>query len=78
MHGVRLIIKNTLLPRLTETPVGISERQMTLHILLVKNRFATPTLPSNTEIKDIYQSRGEALRSIPKSDKIILLGDFNA
>ena len=85
LHGVGLAIKNTLLPRLTETPVGISERLMTLRIPLVKNRFATllsayaPTLPSESEVKDsFYQSLDEALRRIPKNDKIFLLGDFNA
>lgn len=85
LHGVGLAIKNTLLPRLTETPVGISERLMTLRIPLAKNRFATllsvyaPTLPSDTEVKDsFYQSLDEALHRIPKTDKILLLGDFNA
>ncbi|KAJ4942915.1 hypothetical protein JOQ06_005427, partial [Pogonophryne albipinna] len=85
LHGVGLAIKNTLLPRLAETPVGISERLMTLRIPLVKNRFATllsayaPTLPSESEAKDsFYQSLDEALRRIPKNDKIFLLGDFNA
>ncbi|KAL6464878.1 hypothetical protein MHYP_G00271950 [Metynnis hypsauchen] len=56
LHGVALAIKNTL-PRITETPVGISERLMTLRIPL---------------------SLDETLRRIPKSDKIFLLGDFNA
>ena len=85
LHGVGLAIKSTLLPRLTETPVGISERLMTLRIPLAKNRFATllsvyaPTLPSDTEAKDsFYQSLDEALHRIPKTDKIFLLGDFNA
>ncbi|XP_034071876.1 LOW QUALITY PROTEIN: uncharacterized protein LOC117545945 [Gymnodraco acuticeps] len=85
LHGVGLAIKNTLLPRLAETPVGISERLMTLRIPLVKNRFATllsayaPTLPSESVAKDsFYQSLDEALRRIPKNDKIFLLGDFNA
>lgn len=74
LHGVGLAIKNTLLPRLTETPVGISERLMTLRIPLAKNRFATllsvyaPTLPSDTEVKDsFYQSLDEALHRIPKT-----------
>ncbi|KAI4814263.1 hypothetical protein KUCAC02_003465 [Chaenocephalus aceratus] len=58
---------------------------MSLRIPLVKNRFATllslyaPTLPSESEAKDsFYQSLDEALRRIPKNDKIFLLGDFNA
>lgn len=85
LHGVGLAIKNTLLPKLTETPVGISERLMTLRIPLIKNRFATllsvyaPTLPSDTETNDtFYQLLDGALRRIPKTDKILLLGDFNA
>lgn len=60
LYGVELAIKNTLLPRLIETPVGISERLMTFRIRLVKNQFATllsiytPTLPSNSEIIDSF------------------------
>ena len=80
-----LAIKNTLLPSLTETPVGTSERLMSLRIPLAKKRFATllsayaPTMPSENEVKDrFYQSLDEALRQIPKTDKILLLGDFNA
>lgn len=80
-----LAINNTLLPRLTETPVGISERLMTLRIPLAKKCFPTllsvytPTLPSDTETKDsFYQSLDEVLRRIPKTDKILLLGDFNS
>ncbi|KAK0151713.1 Craniofacial development protein 2 [Merluccius polli] len=85
LHGIGIAIKNTLLPRLTKTPVGISERLMTLRIPLVNNRFATllsayaPTLPSDNETKDrFYQSLDEALCKIPKTDKIFMLGDFNA
>lgn len=85
LHGVGLAIKNTLLPSLTETPIGISERLMSLRIPLAKKRFATllsayaPTMPSENEDKDrFYQSLDEALRQIPKTDKILLLGDFNA
>lgn len=85
LHGVRLAISNTLLPRLTETPVSISETLMTLRIPLAKTHFGTllsvyaPTLPSNTETKDsFYQSLDEILRPIPKTEKILLLGDFNA
>ena len=60
LHGVGLAIKNTLLPKLTETPVGISERLMTLRIPPEKNRYATllsvyaPTLPSDSESKDSF------------------------
>ncbi len=85
LYGVGFAIKNTILPSLTETPVGISERLMTLRIPLAKKRHATllsayaPTLPSENEAKEcFYQALDEALFRIPKSDKILLLGDFNA
>ncbi|KAI4795492.1 hypothetical protein KUCAC02_031376 [Chaenocephalus aceratus] len=78
LHGVGLAIKNTLRPRRAETPVGISERPMSLRIPLGKNRFATllsayaPTLPSKSEAKDsVYQSLDEALRRIPKNDEML-------
>ena len=58
---------------------------MTLRIALEKNRYATllsvyaPTLPSDSEsIDSFYHALDEALRWIQKSDKILLLGDFNA
>lgn len=83
LHVVGLAIKNTLPPRITETPVGISERLMILRIPLVKNHFATllraytPTLPSKREVKiSFYQALDEALRWTPQNDKISLLGDF--
>ena len=63
----------------------LMQRLMTLCIPLEKNRYATllsvyaPTLPSDSESKDsFYQALDEALRRIPKNDKILLLGDLNA
>ncbi len=85
LYGVGFAIKNTILPSVTETPVGISERLMTLRIPLAKKRYATllsayaPMLLSENEAKGcFYQALDEALCQIPKSDKILLLGDFNA
>jgi len=58
---------------------------MTLRIPLAKKRYATllsayaPTLRSENEAKvRFYQALDETLRQVPKSDKILLLGDFNA
>jgi len=85
LYGVGFAIKNTILPSLTETPVGFSERLMILRIPLAKKHHATllsayaPTLPSENEAKEcFYQALDEALCWIPKSDKILFLGDFNA
>ncbi len=84
-HGVGFAIKNELLARLPETPVGINERLMTLRIPLAKCRHATlisayaPTLVANDEVKDIfYQALDAAIAKIPRNEKLILLGDFNA
>lgn len=41
LPGVGLAVRNTLLPSLTETPVGISERLMSLRVPLAKKCFAT-------------------------------------
>lgn len=85
LHGVGFAIKNSLLLKIPETPVGITERLMTLRIPLTKHRYATlisayaPTLPSDIEDKDqFYQALDETLNHIPRNDKIVLLGDFNA
>ena len=65
--------------------MGISERLMTLRIQLSPTRHATlisayaPTMTSALETKNaFYDLLDETLRLIPSSDKIILLGDFNA
>ena len=58
---------------------------MTWRVPLTKYRFMTlisayaPTLESSDEQKDaFYESLHSVLVAIPKEDKIILLGDFNA
>jgi exonuclease III len=85
IHGVGFAIKNSLLRTLPEAPVGVSERLMTLRIPLARNRYASiisayaPTLDSDEDIKDaFYESLDAALRRVPRSDKLVLLGDFNA
>jgi len=58
---------------------------MTLRILFAKHRYATfistyaPTLPSDDETKDHYYAvLRSALIQVPRRDKLIALGDFNA
>ena len=58
---------------------------MIWRIPLVKGRFATlisayaPTLDADENIKDaFYESLDAALSKIPDSDKLVLMGDFNA
>ena len=84
-HGVGLAIKNRLVDRIVEAPVYVSERLMTLRVPLVNSEYITilscyaPTLDADEEIKDqFYESLHETLCRIKRSDKILLLGDFNA
>lgn len=85
IHGVGFAIRNAILPNLTELPLGINARIMTLRIKLVKNEHATiisayaPTLDAEDVVKETFYSElDNILSSIPRDDKIILLGDFNA
>ena len=85
IHGVGFAVKTLLLKNLPENPIGINERLMTLRIPLTCNRYATlvsayaPTLTSPEEVKDqFYEELTRTLNTIPRDDKLILLGDFNA
>ena len=85
IHGVGFAIRNEIVDKLTELPVGVNERLMTLRIQLDKNQHATiisayaPTLDSDDEVKEIFYSElDQLISSTPNEDKLILLGDFNA
>lgn len=85
IHGVGFAIKTKLLIRLPEGPIGINERLMTWRIPLIKNRYLTlisayaPTLVTDEATKDTFYSALDAtLNNISKTDKVVLMGDFNA
>ena len=85
IHGVGFAIRSKLLSRLPESPVAVSERLMTLRIPLACKRYATiisayaPTLTSSDDtIKAFHELLEQTLCGIHRSDKIFLLGDFNA
>ncbi len=85
IHGVGIAIKNQLISHLYELPVGISERLMNITLVIANNQIATvvsaytPPLDSKEEVKEtFYACLDETLLRIPKENKIILLGDFNA
>ena len=84
-YGIGFAIKTSLTRQLVELPVGISERLMTLRLHLQQQRYATiisayaPTLVADEADKAAFYSLlDETLQRIPATDKIILLGDFNA
>lgn len=85
IHGVGFAIKNHLLSKLTELPHGINERLMTHRLQLTFQQYAfiisayAPTLNAQNEVKEaFYQCLENTLAAVPISDKIILLGSFNA
>ena len=82
--GVGFAIKSALVDKM-ERPSGISDRIMKLRIPLSCGRYLSllsvyaPTLQSSEEItRTFYEALRETITSIPKDDKLILLGDFNA
>ncbi|XP_048004286.1 uncharacterized protein LOC125240437 [Leguminivora glycinivorella] len=82
-HGVGFAVRNQLIDAI-ETPVGVSERIMVLR-LNTKSGYVTlisayaPTLHSTSEAKDqFYNQLDEVLRGVRPSDRLHILGDFNA
>ena len=83
--GVGFAIKKDLLSNMTELPIGVSKRVITLRIPLHHGRYATiisayaPILNSTDEEKGIfYDELRSILFRVPPDDKIWLCGDFNA
>lgn len=82
--AVALAISNELIPKLQQDPKPVNDRIMTLRLPLTDDRNCTlvstyaPTMKNSQEtIYTYYSQLYEVLRTIPNSDKIILLGDFN-
>lgn len=85
LHGVGFAVKNSLLRSIEDAPVGISARLMKMRIPLTRNRHATvlscyaPTLGSPEDDKDaFYEQLDSEIQRTSVSDKLIVLGDFNA
>ncbi|CAH2215770.1 jg5032, partial [Pararge aegeria aegeria] len=83
--GVAFAIKNKLARSLAESPKGINDRLITLRLHTTQGRYMhlvavyAPTLTSPVDDKDkFYNDLRQVLLTIPSSDKLILLGDFNA
>lgn len=83
--GVGFAIKNSIARSLMEPPKSINDRLMTLRLHTAKDKFLhlisvyAPTLPSSEDVKQkFYDELRNVLAKIPTTDKIILLGDFNA
>ena len=85
IHGVGYAVRNSILEKCGTVPVGISERLMKFRIPLTSHRYATifsvyaPTLMAESEDKDqFYEQLDQELNRVPSTDKLLLMGDFNA
>ena len=83
--GVGFAIKSTLVSKLTGPPKGINDRLMTVRLPLPGKRHATlisayaPTMTNPDEVKErFYEGLRSTIAAVPRADKLILLGDFNA
>ena len=80
--GVGFAIKKDV-TKLTEMPRPVSDRIMTMRLPLSKDNFATiiivyaPTLTNPDENKVAFQL-GSVVSGIPRIDKLLLIGHFNA
>ena len=83
--GVGFAIKSHLVSKLSGLPKGINDRLMTLRLPLSGKRHATivnayaPTMINPDEVKDkFYDDQDSVISAVPRTDKLTLLGDFNA
>nr|VZH96321.1 unnamed protein product [Spirometra erinaceieuropaei] len=84
--GVAFAIRNDIVGRLPCLPQGINDRLMSLRLhLRGRGEFATiisayaPPMTSPDAVRDkFYEDLHALLATVPKADKLIVLGDFNA
>ena len=79
-----LPLKQNFVGKLSGLPKGINDRLMTLILPLSGNKHATivsayaPTMTNPDEVKDkFYNDLDDIISATPRTDKLILLGDFN-
>lgn len=83
IHGVGFAVKNGLLPAVTPPTAG-TERILSLHLSTASGCLTlisvyAPTLCSNDEDKDrFYDDLSSLITTIPTSEGVFILGDFNA
>ncbi|XP_059838461.1 craniofacial development protein 2-like [Hypanus sabinus] len=83
--GVGFAIQSHLTHKLAKLPEGINDRLITLRLPLGNKRSATlisayaPTMTNPDDIKDkFYEELDTLIAAVPQSEKLIVLGDFNA
>ena len=85
LSGVGFMIRNSVIRWLESLPVGHSDRLMSLRLPLQENQYATiisvyaPTLQADPTTKEsFYSELRSLLQKTKETDKIFILGDFNA
>ena len=85
IHGVAFAVRTALLRDKPSTHKGVNERLIQWRIPLKQGRYLTligvyaPTLVSDDVVKDDFYGHLQLLtQTVPKEDKLIILGDFNA
>jgi len=83
--GVGFAIKTTHVHKLACIPEGLNDRLMKMQLPLGQKTNATsisayaPTMTNPNEIEDrFYEELDSLIASVPKSERLIILGDFNA
>ena len=83
--GVGFAIKTAHVLKLASIPEGLNDRLMKMQLSLGHKTNATlisayaPTVTNPDEIKDrFYEELDSLISSVPQSEKLIVLGDFNA
>ena len=83
--GVGFTVKSSLVGSLDNLPRRINDRLMTLRLPLSGGQFLTlvssyaPTMKASEEIKEkFYDNLSNIIGAVPKKDKLLVLGDFNA
>ncbi|XP_038056050.1 craniofacial development protein 2-like [Patiria miniata] len=83
--GVGFAIKTEHVKKLASIPEGINDRLMKIKLPLWRGRTATlisayaPTMTNPEEIKDrFYEELDTLISAVPQTEKLIVLGDFNA
>jgi len=84
--GVGFAVRTTLVDKLAGLPKGVNDRLMTMKLPLLAGRkhltiisAYAPTMTNPDEVKaKFYEELHTVIADVPKADKLILLGDFNA
>ena len=84
-HGVGFAVSNRLNSRIVGEPIGVNARIISIRLHLGRKRFVTifsiyaPPLNHSDSNKDLfYDQLSSAMRAVPKADRLIVMGDFNA